>query len=282
MPTVRQLLEEAVASLRDKGVDSPLLDAELLMCHALGCSRTELVARIDAQISPVAATEFAGYVGRRTKREPLAYITGYREFYGLPFRVTPATLIPRQESEFLVDAAVSLLKDHANPLMADVGVGSGCIGISIAIALPSAQLYGTDISRDALGVARSNAVSLGVGGRTRFVQGDLLGPLAGLAFDIIISNPPYIPSGDMNGLEPEVAEFEPRLALDGGYDGLDLYRRLAESAAGCLEIGGTLAVEMGIDQSSAVQHIFRLNGFSNVRVIQDYSGIERVAIGESV
>jgi len=280
MPSIRQFLEEAVSSMRGSGIETPLLDAEILLSNTIGCSRAELLCRIDNELQDDIAGRFHEAIMRRVRREPLAYITGVREFYGLTYCVTPATLIPRPETEFLVETAVTALEGLLSPDVVDVGVGSGCIGISIAKCLPNVQVYGSDLSRDALEVARKNAEVLEVGDRVRFVQGDLLSPFKGMKFDLIVSNPPYIPSSDLATLQPEVSKYEPCTALDGGEDGLDAYRRLADSAPGYLREGGSLVVEIGAGQSASVQAIFRLSGFSNVAVKKDYAGIDRVIAGE--
>ncbi len=280
MPTVRQLLEEAVAKLRAAGVETPILDAEVMMSGALACSRTEIITHDDIQPDDYVVDRFRGWTERRSGREPLAYILGEREFYGLCFEVTPAVLIPRQETEFLVETAVDILRERPDATAADIGLGSGCVAIAIAHSVSDAMVYGTEQSRDALEVARSNAVRLGVGDRTRFVQGDLFGPLMGFEFDVIVSNPPYIPSADIDQLQPEVRLYEPRQALDGGPDGLDVIRRLAYEAMPYLKYGGTLAVEVGIGEAVAVECLFRTQGFQEVRSVKDYLGIERVVMGE--
>lgn len=280
MPTVRQLLHEAVTELRASGVETPILDAEVMMSRALGCSRTAIIVHEEIQPPAPSIEQFHDWVERRSMREPLPYILGDREFYGLCFEVTPSVLIPRQETEFLVDAAVSFLRDRPAPVVADIGLGSGCIAVAIAKSVPDATVFGTEASPDALDVARRNAERLGVCEQTRFAHGDLFDPLAGLEFDMIVSNPPYIPSSDIAGLQPEVLRYEPHQALDGGADGLDVYRRLVPEAAKYLKYDGALAVEVGIGESSAVECLFRSHGYQNVRAIKDYSDIERVVIGE--
>jgi release factor glutamine methyltransferase len=280
MLTVRQLLEEAVAGLRAVGVETPILDAELMMSGALACSRTEIITHSDMQPPQHIVDRFHDWVGRRSKREPLPYILGEREFYGFSFEVTPAVLIPRQETEFLVEAAVSFLPNRPSPAVADIGLGSGCVAIAIAKSVPGVIAYGTESSPDALAVACRNAERLGVLDQVRFAHGDLFGPLESLEFDMIVSNPPYIPSADIDDLQIEVRLYEPREALDGGLDGLDVIRRLTSEAMPYLKYGGALAVEIGIGESVAVECLFRSAGFEEVHTIKDYSGIERVVIGE--
>lgn len=280
MPTARQLLEEAVIKLRDAGVETPILDAEVMLAHVLDRSRTELLTHPELQPSPEALAQFQQFVARRSLREPLSYITGEREFYGLTFEVTPAVLIPRQETEILVEAALSVLRQSESPMVADIGLGSGCVAIAVAVSLSGALVYGSESSTEALEVARRNAERLGVTDRVRLLQGDLLSPLVGMRFDMILSNPPYIPSGELECLQPEVSRYEPRAALDGGPDGLDVHRRLAAESRAYLEPGGSIAVEVGVGQSRIVEALLQENGFANVRFVEDYAGIERVVIGE--
>jgi release factor glutamine methyltransferase len=280
MLTVRQLLEQAVAKLRAAGVETPILDAELMMSRALACSRTEVITHEEVQPPQYAVDRFSDWTDRRSKREPLPYILGEREFYGLSFEVTPSVLIPRQETEFLVEAAVSFLTNRPSPTVADIGLGSGCVAIAIAKSIPGVIAYGTESSPDALVVACRNVERLGVMDQVRFAHGDLFSPLESLEFDMIVSNPPYIPSADIDELQPEVRLYEPREALDGGRDGLDVIRRLTLEAMPYLKNGGALAVEIGIGESVAVECLFRSAGLEEVRSIKDYSHIERVVIGE--
>lgn len=280
MPTVRQLLQEAAEQLRAAGVETPILDAEVMMSRALACSRTEIITRDHIEPPQYAVDRLCDWTDRRSKREPLPYIIGEREFYGLSFEVTPAVLIPRQETEFLVEAALSFLPYRPSPAVADIGLGSGCVAIAIAKSAPGVIAYGTEASSDALAVACRNAERLGVLDQIRFAHGDLFGPLQGIEFDMIVSNPPYIPSADIDELQPEVRLYEPREALDGGPDGLDVIRRLASESMPYLKCGGALAVEIGIGESVAVECLFRSAGFQEVRSIKDYSHIERVVIGE--
>ena len=278
-PTVRQVLHDAVDHLQEAGVDTPTLDAEVMLSKASGLSRIKFIAHPEFQPSQDVIDKFTNWVERRSRREPLPYITGEREFYALTFEVTPAVLIPRQDTEILVESIINLLKDKPSPIIADLGLGSGAIAVSIAKSLPDSFVYGTEFSHDALEVARRNAERIGVGDRVRFLQGDLFEPLNGMRFDAIVSNPPYIPSGDIDDLQPEVAKYEPRGALDGGPDGLNYYRRIAHDAPGYLKPGGILAVEIGLGQAPTVEDLFESNGFHDVRSIPDYNKIERVVLG---
>lgn len=280
MRTVEQLLREAVEKLREAGADTPLLDAEVMLSRILACSRTHLLAHPQTRPPREAVEWFAQSVSRRSQREPLAYIVGEREFYGIRFEVTPAVLIPRPETEILVETAVTVLQGVPDPTVADVGVGSGAVAVSIAKSVPEAVVYATESSEATLEVAERNANRAGVSDRVQLLKGDLLEPLAGRSFDLIVSNPPYVPSAEIDRLEPEIAKYEPRQALDGGPDGLDYYRRLGPDAPEYLKAGGVLAVEVGAGQSPAVAKLFQANGFQDVRSVRDYSGIERVVLGE--
>ena len=278
--TVRELLLRAVDELRAAGVDTPVLDAEIMLSRTLGRSRTELLAHPEAVPPQEVVERFSGWVSRRSRREPLAYIIGEREFYGICFEVSPAVLIPRPETEILVETAIGLIKDVPAPRIADIGLGSGAVAVSIAKAAPDAVIYGTESSVDALEIARRNAQRADAHNRTHFLQGDLLEPLAGMTFHLIVSNPPYIPSDEIESLQPEIAKYEPSQALDGGPDGLECHRRLAGSASAYLEDKGVLAVEVGAGQADAVEGLFRAAGLRGVRSVRDYSGIERVVLGE--
>jgi len=276
MLTAEQLLRDAVAKLREAGVDTPILDAEVLFSKVTCRSRAELLAHPEYQPAANGIDQFEQWVARRVNREPLAYIIGEREFYEITFRVTPAVLIPRQETETLVETAIELLRDKPHALVADIGLGSGAVAVSIARSLSNVTVYGTESSDTALEIAKLNAV----GRYTYFLKGDLLEPLAGMQFDLIVSNPPYIPSAEINVLPPEISKYEPRQALDGGPDGLDCLRRLASESPEYLKCGGTLAVEVGMGQAESVKELFSSNGFVSVRSVCDLMHIERVVIGE--
>ena len=276
MPTAEQLLRDAVAKLKEAGVDTPVLDAEVLLSRATCRSRTDLLTHPEYQPSSHAAAQFQEWVARRTNREPLAYIIGEREFYGISFQVTPAVLIPRQETETLVDAAIELLKDRTHSLVADIGLGSGAVAVSIARSLSNATVYGTESSKAALEVAKLNAVGL----YAYFLKGNLLEPLSGMQFDLIVSNPPYIPTAEIDNLAPEISKYEPRQALDGGPDGLDYHRRLTSESPAYLKCGGTLAVEVGMGQAEAVKKLFTESRFVDVRSVRDLMDIERVVLGD--
>jgi len=276
----RDLLSNAADRLRAAGVDTPLLDVDLLLSRASNLSRAELLTRHDLELSPEIVTLFEEYVERRVRREPLHYILEHREFYKTDFELTPSVLIPRQETEILVETAIRLLQSAPQPKAIDIGVGSGVIAVSLAKAVSNSIIYGTDISHEAVQVAKRNAERTGVHDRTNFQHGNLFDPFPAEFFNLIVSNPPYIPTSVLDTLQPEVRDYEPRQALDGGLDGLDYYRKMAPEAMFRLRLQGALAVEIGYDQAEAVRDIFQSAGFEGVQSIKDHGGIERVVLGE--
>ena len=274
--TVLKLLRWTADYFKGRGIDSPRLDAELLLAATLGLDRVGLYLNFER---PLQTEELAAYrerVRRRAGREPLAYILGHTEFWSLPLKVTRDVLIPRPDTELLVEQALQRVAGPAR--MLDVGTGSGALAIALAHEKPEWQVKATDISAAALAIAAENARTNGLEGRIDFLAGDLAALPAG-PFDLIVSNPPYIPAGDLAGLMSEVRDFEPRLALDGGDDGLDAYRALARQAGKALAPGGWLLVEVGIDQSAAVQALFAAAGLTELYNALDLAGIERVVGG---
>lgn len=254
--TVRRLLEWTEDYLRKKQVESPRLEAQILLAHALGCAKIDLYVRHEEEPPEDRRTAFRDMIRKRAEGMPVAYLVGHREFYSLSFDVTPAVLIPRPETETLVLEALRLLKPMDAPRVLDLGTGSGCIAVSLAKQHKTARVTAADVSAAALAVAAGNAAKHGVADRVTFLEGDLFAPVAGQTFDVIVSNPPYIAHGEFPTLDPGVRDFEPRSALDGGPDGLDVYRRLAAAAADFLAPGGTLLVEIGPTQAPAVRELF--------------------------
>lgn len=277
--TVGSLVKWATDDFRTRGIESPRLDAELIVAHALAISRTQVI--IDAQ-RPLIGDELErlrALVKRRRAREPMAYLMGAREFYGRSFRVDRRVLIPRPDTETLVDVALERSRHCSMSMrLLDLCTGSGCVAITIARERPTARVTATDTSEDALAVARDNAARLGAY-NVSFRAGDLFAPASGERFDVVTANPPYIASGEIATLEPDVREFEPRLALDGGADGLDLVRRVVEGAPAALVPGGVLAVEIGAGEADATRALFEARGFEGVEVRRDYGRIERVVSG---
>jgi release factor glutamine methyltransferase len=270
--TVLKILQWTTDYFHDKGIESPRRDAELLLGASLGLDRVGLYLHFDRPLEESELSAYRALVVRRAKREPLQYILGETEFWSLPFCVSPAVLIPRPDTEVLVEESLRLAGGHR---ILDVGTGSGAIAVALAHELADAQVVALDISPDALAVAERNARRNSVEDRITFLQGDLAHLPAG-PFDLIVSNPPYIPAADVEGLMPEVREFEPRQALVGGSDGLDPYRALARQASFCLVPGGWLLVEVGIYQASDVQRLFADAGLKEVFCRDDYGGVPRV------
>ena len=255
-------------------------DAETLLLHHTGKTRAWLLAHMDDDFGGCAAISFAAHLQRRAAGEPIQYITGQCEFYGLPFRVTPAVLIPRQETEHLVEQALALAARFTQPRILDVGTGSGAIAIALAKHLTSARISATDLSSSALACAEENAKGNEVG--LRFLPGDLLVPVAGETFDLIVSNPPYVPEADRDTLSVEVRDYEPAQALFAGPDGLDVYRRLIPAAYAGLATGGFLALEIGFGQSSSIAELLESAGFSSIAFTPDLQGIPRVVTAQRV
>jgi release factor glutamine methyltransferase len=274
---VRPLIEAAEQILRQAGVESPRLDAELLLAAAAGVTRIELLSRIVA-VDETARDRFAQLVARRAAREPLAYILGRKEFYSLELEVGPGVLIPRPETEILVEVSLEELGRRGDPRVLDVGTGSGAIALAIAVGAPDAHVVATDVSASALAVARRNVERLGMAGRVEIRLADCFmdggEPLG--RFDLIVSNPPYVRDGEIEGLQAEVSRYEPRVALAGGTDGLDFYRLLSRAARQHLTEGGKIAVEIGAGQAADVAAIFRSSGFSEIIMRKDLCGIPRV------
>jgi release factor glutamine methyltransferase len=292
MATVGELLNSGTARLRASGSESARLDAELLLGWAIGAGRTTVIAHPNAPVGADAAATYEAAVTRREKGEPVAYLRGIKEFYGLAFATDPRALIPRPETEILVEAAerevarrlISEPRPAGTPNLrvVDVGTGSGAIAIALATSLrrrrmlPEVMLLAIDSSAAALSLARENAVAHAVADTISFVEGDLLSP-GEAPFDLILANLPYIPSRDVDGL-PVAASFEPRVALDGGPDGLDLVRRLLAALPGALTPSGTALLEIGFDQGPAVEaEVARLSGTWMCRVQADLSGCPRLA-----
>jgi len=280
MSALGSVVQEATLRLRHgPHAEQARRDAETLLLHVLGRNRAWLLAHLEEELSEDDAASFAQLIARRYQGEPIQYITGEQEFFGLPFDVDPAVLIPRPETEHVVEQAVELAATLASVRIVDVGTGSGAIAVALAHELRQAQITGLDISAAALGIARGNAERNGVAGRIRFLESDLLAAVAGERFSMIVSNPPYVPEGDRGSLSVEVREHEPGLALFAGEDGLDVYRRLIPAASAALEDGGFLLMEIGYGQSQAVGGLLGDAGFEGIEFVADLQGIPRVACG---
>jgi release factor glutamine methyltransferase len=253
-------------------------DAEALLFHVLGKSKAWLFAHLDDELPEDQSTRFAQIIERRYRGEPIQYIVGEAEFYGLPFRVTPDVLIPRPETEYLVEKALELAASFPALRIVDVGAGSGCIAIALAHHLPQARITAIDLSAPALAVARENAKRNGVA--LRFLEGDLLAPVAGEFFEIIVSNPPYVPLADRATLAVEVRDHEPAVALFAGDDGLEICRRLIPQAFAALVPGGFLLLEIGHGQSQAIAALLAAAGFGRVEFLPDLQSIPRIACAQ--
>jgi release factor glutamine methyltransferase len=254
-------------------------DAERLLLHVLGKNKAWLLAHADDELAEDHASEFLRLIERRFLGEPIQYITGEQEFYGLPFRVTDDVLIPRPETEHLVEKALELAGRFQRPRIVDVGTGSGAIAVALAHKLPEARIAAVDISSSAIEIARGNAELNGVAGRIDFKVSDLLEAVADECFQMVVSNPPYVPIADRDALAAEVREHEPALALFAGEDGLDVYRRLIPAAFAVLEPDGFLVMEIGYGQSEAVGALMSEAGFEQIEFVADLQGIPRVASG---
>ena len=264
---------DASAQLRD----SALADATLLLLHVLGSSRAALIANYDRVLTAEQQAAYEGLISRRLAYEPIQYITGEQEFYGLGLGVTRAVLIPRPETEQLVEAVLAEVDAAEEVRVLDVGTGSGAIAIALACHLQRARITAVDVSRAALDVAAANAERHGVAGRIRFMESDLLAGLApGERFDVIAANPPYVPAQDCDELHPQVADFEPAAALFAGEDGLDVVRRLIPQARAALVRNGLLAMEIGHGQRDAVEAL--LDGWNELRFVDDLGGVPRVVV----
>lgn len=276
---VLKVLNWTKGYLAEKGVENPRLEAEWMLCEALSLDRVGLYLNFDKPLSEAELAAFRGMVSRRGKREPLQYILGTQEFMGLEFQVTPAVLIPRHDTEVLVTEAVK--RGAAAGSILDIGTGSGCVAIALAKSLPDAEVCSVDVSGDALAVARGNAERNGA--TVHFFHGSLFEPFAGRHFDMVISNPPYIPNHELATLQHEVRGFEPMGALDGGADGLDFYRRITADAPGHLNPGGWLLFEVGAGQAPRVLGLLKSGGFTEETFTQtDPAGIERVVGGRLI
>ena len=253
-------------------------DAELLLLHTLQISRVTLIAYPDRDLSPGQLIRYQAVISRRLQLEPIQYITGEQEFYGLLLHVTPAVLIPRPETEHLVEAVLKLLPTTKLVKLADIGTGSGAIAIALAVHLPQAEITALDLSPEALAIAERNAQEHNVAGRIHFLKSDLLGAVESPSktFDAIVSNPPYIPESDRPTLHPQVREHEPAAALFAGESGLDIYRRLIPEALNALKPNGLLALEIGHGQQHSLKHL--LTGWNDVTFVNDLQQIPRVVL----
>lgn len=284
--TIGALLQWTSNFFTRNNIDEPRLSAELLLAHALGCNRMALYTRYEHVPTTEQTAAFRELVKRRRENTPVAYLIGRTSFFSFDLAVSPAVLIPRPDTETLVEQVIRIVRQipgWETPNILDLGTGSGCIAIALAKSLPGAQLVASDVSPEALTMARANADSLAVADRIRFIQGDLFAPLVQPptpgAFHVIAANPPYIATGQLRELMPQVRDHEPTLALDGGPDGLDFYRRIGDEAAGFLIPGGLLIVETAFNQTEQVRQLFQTNTqLGDMRIVTDAAGHPRCVL----
>lgn len=280
---LKDALKGAAQKLITAGAATPMLDAEILAAFTLGVERGDLLLKWDKTFASDDLEHFNAVIKRRALREPVARITGVQEFWSLPFKVTPETLIPRPDSETLVAAVLGRTRKNTPVRILDLGTGTGCLLLALLSELPQAAGVGADISKGTLKCARENAENLNLSGRAKFTIFDWINdiPLNERPFEIVISNPPYIPTGDIAGLELEVAKFAPGAALDGGPDGLNHYRRIVAKAPGFFGAkGGQIYLEVGDGQAGSVKTLLKQAGFITLEVYHDLAGKTRVVTAQ--
>jgi release factor glutamine methyltransferase len=277
--TIAGVLHEAVSVLGEAGSPTPRLDAEVLLAACLRIDRLQFYTHAEKEVTPEATEVYAGWLQRRIKGEPVAYIIGVKEFWSLPFQVTPAVLIPRPETEVLVEEALAVMSERPGTdwQVLDIGTGGGAIAVALAAEREDVQVTATDLSGEALSVAKVNAEQNGVKERIRFLRGDLFAPVTG-QYDLIVSNPPYISHRDFDLLPPGIRNYEPAGALLAGEDGTEVHRNLIDRGAAFLKSGGWLLMEMGEDQGPKLKtYLNEHGGYDTVGIRSDYGGAERVA-----
>lgn len=277
--TLVQAWTQARDRLKAARLDSPVIDARLLVEAAADATRTDIVTDPYRIVTPEQASTLEAYLQRRERREPVSRILGRKGFWKIMLRVTPDVLSPRPDTETVVQEALAAFDEHAAFDLLDLGVGSGAIALAILSERPRARGLGVDVSEEAIAVARENASNLGLEGRLALLRGDWTQGLGEGLFDLVVSNPPYIPTPVIATLDPEVREHDPKLALDGGDDGLDAYRTLAPEVLRVLKPGGRFLVEIGHDQSAAVEALFREAGAQGLRTVPDLATRDRVVGG---
>ncbi len=274
---MNNLIKQLEARLMAAGSGNAKRAVEELAAHVLGCKPLEIYFKT---ITLEQQAELEKLIVRAEQGEPIQHIIGHVDFRGLEIHCDRRALIPRPETELLVDAVLSLIGNRQSSIViADVGTGTGCIALALLAELPNAEVIGVDVSPDALSLAKENAERLGFGGRFKTLQNNLLGGFPENSLDIVVSNPPYILSGVCKTLDRSVRDYEPKLALDGGADGLDLIRPLVSQAVRVLKPGGGLFLEIGYDQGRAVDHVLKNAGFQRVEIIKDLAGLDRIAVG---
>lgn len=279
MTTLVKAWKAARETLETAGVDQPVIDARLMLEVAADISRMDIITDPHRELTDQQQATLDSYIARRSRREPVSHIVGRKGFWKIMLSVTPDVLTPRADTETILDVALKAFPEHMHFNVLDLGVGSGAILLAILSERPNAKGLGVDASMEALAVARENAANLDLDSRAALLRGDWTSGLGDAGFDLVVSNPPYIRTAEIDTLEPEVAQYEPRLALDGGADGLEAYRVLAPEIMRVLKPGGVFAVEIGYDQSADVQALFQAAGAAEVTTVQDLGQRDRVVTG---
>jgi release factor glutamine methyltransferase len=280
---LKQALSSAIERLEAADMGSPRMNAEVLLMFVLGVNRAYLYAHPERELTAEEEARYDEVLAQRATGMPSQYITGHQEFWGLDFVVTPAVLIPRPETEHLVETVLELARGIARPKLVDVGTGSGCVALALAHELKSAAVYAVDVSADALEIAGANAARLRLDGRVHFTQSNVLEALAGVHdFDFVVSNPPYVGFGEADKVQKSVRDFEPRVAVFAGEQGLDVIGALIEQAHRALKPGGWLAMEIGYSMRDAVVNLLSPTMWEDVRVVPDLQGIPRVVAARKV
>lgn len=281
MLTVLESLKLSTDFLEKRGIDSPRLNAELLLAEILNCKRLDLYLKFDLPLKENEVDLYREWISRRCKFEPLQYITGKVEFYGLLFKVTRNVLIPRPETEILVEEVLKYSKEKHGLKILDIGTGSGNIPIALAKNLDNAEIFSADVSDKAIEIAKENAILNGVDSKIRFLHSDINHIRFNTGFfDLIVSNPPYVSIDEYSTLQKEITNYEPAIALTDNNDGLDFYRLIAERSNSILKRGGKIYLEIGQGQNSAVEKILSSNNFINIHSVKDYQQIDRIVHGE--
>ncbi len=284
MITIHKVLKEVEGTLKDK-VSTPLLDAQVILCHVLDVDRLYLIVNKERVLTAEEAYEYNKLIEKRLDGVPVQYIIGSQEFMGLRFHVEEGVLIPRPDTEILIEKILGNIEENNNYNIVDIGTGSGAITVSLAKYIEKAHVFSVDISEKALEIAMKNAEANGVRSKISFLNGSLFSPLDDIGIkdkiDILVSNPPYIPSKEIEGLQVEVSKYEPRIALDGGEDGLDFYREIIDKAPEYLRRGGLIALEVGHDQARIVAGLMKeKDRYVDIQITKDLAGIERVVSGK--
>jgi release factor glutamine methyltransferase len=282
---LKQAVDSAYQLFLENDVPSPRLNAELLLMFALNCERSYLYAHPERELTADEQSRFDEVIRERARGCPTQYITGHQEFWGLDLLVSPAVLIPRPETEHVVETVLELIKDYrfdgpGRLRMLDVGTGSGCIALALASELPHVEIHACDISEEALEMARVNAARLAFGGKVLFRKSDLVALYANQQFDFVISNPPYVGEIDADKVQKQVREFEPRIAVFSGHEGMDIYRRLIPEAKSVLRPGGWFVTEIGYFEEAKVRDL--LTGWADIQVTADLQGIPRVVAARKI